>query len=93
MTREEKRMEAALKYANAVTDGVKDDVYFDIVMKTHLDATKWADNHPKYLNTRMMFLIVCKFLDTNCEESLLKGFDWNKMSEEFETYFNNRTEI
>ena len=47
MTREEERINGAIKYANSVTDGVQDDAYFDIVMKTHLDATKWADEHPK----------------------------------------------
>lgn len=42
MTREEERINCATAFANAVTDGVQDS-YFDIVMKTHLDATKWAD--------------------------------------------------
>ena len=56
MKREEKRMEAALKYANAVTDGVQDS-YFDIVMKTHLYASKWAD--------RTMIDRVCEWLKEN----------------------------
>lgn len=46
MDREEKRIDAAIKYANAATGGIDDDGYFDIVMKTHLDATNWADENP-----------------------------------------------
>jgi hypothetical protein len=42
MKREKQRNNAAIEYANAVTDG-NQDAWFDVVLKTHQDATAWAD--------------------------------------------------
>ena len=46
MTREEERNNAAIEYANAVTSGIQD-AWFDVVLKTHQDATAWSDVHPR----------------------------------------------
>lgn len=61
MTREEQRNNAAIEYANAVTGG-NQDAWFDVVFKTHQDATAWADEHPR--KGLVSINRVCEFLRT-----------------------------
>ena len=56
MTREEERSNMAIEYANAVTDG-NQDAWFDIILKTHQDATTWAD--------RTMIDKICNWVKEN----------------------------